>query len=78
MYIVDGEEVNFADGGVPPKKCGFGHTSMIQFRREYCKTRKPACLDGPEACPFYDLCDRVGVSTESGEVVAPSETVAND
>jgi len=46
---------------VPPGKCGFGHTAMIQFGREYCSARKPACLDGPEACPLYDLCDRVGV-----------------
>ena len=63
---------------VPGEKCGFGHTAMIQFGREYCKATKPACLDGPEACPVYGLCDRVGVSPESGDVVAPSETVAND
>ena len=77
-YVVDGEEITFVDGGVPPEKCGFGHTAMIQFGREYCTARKPACLDGPEACPLYDLCDRVGVYPESGEVVDPSEVVAND
>ncbi|MFC7045006.1 endonuclease III domain-containing protein [Halobacteriaceae archaeon GCM10025711] len=60
---------------VPPEKCGFGHTASIQFGREYCTARKPACLDGPEACPLSDLCDQVGVDTESGEVVDPAETV---
>jgi endonuclease-3 len=58
---------------VPPEKCGFGHTAMIQFGREYCTARKPACLDGPEACPMYDLCDRVGVYPDAGEVVDPAE-----
>jgi endonuclease-3 len=77
-YVVDGEKVTFADGGVPPEKCGFGHTAMIQFGREYCTARTPACLDDPEACPLYDLCDRVGVYPESGEVVDPSETVATE
>ena len=62
---------------VPAEKCGFGHTAMIQFGREYCTARKPACLEGPEACPLYDLCDRVGVDPESGEVVDPSETVSD-
>ncbi|WP_380674602.1 endonuclease III domain-containing protein [Salinigranum sp. GCM10025319] len=76
-YTVDGEEVTFADGGVPPEKCGFGHTSMIQFGREYCKARKPACLEGPEACPLYDLCDRVGIDEIEGKVVDPAETVTN-
>ena len=57
---------------VPAEKCGFGHTATIQFGREYCKARKPACLDGPEACPLYDLCERVGVSPETGEVVDPA------
>jgi len=60
---------------VPPEKCGFGHTASIQFGREYCAARKPACLDGPEACPMYDLCDRVGVHPDTGEVVDPAETV---
>jgi endonuclease-3 len=59
---------------VPAEKCGFGHTASIQFGREYCTARTPACLDGPEACPLYDLCDRVGVSPGTGEVVDPSET----
>jgi endonuclease-3 len=58
---------------VPAEKCGFGHTASIQFGRECCSARKPACLDGPEACPLSDLCDRVGVSPETGEVADPSE-----
>ena len=61
---------------VPAAKCGFGHTAMIQFGREYCTARKPSCLEGPEACPLYDLCDRVGVYSETGEVVDPAETVS--
>ncbi|MDS0474902.1 endonuclease III [Natrinema sp. 1APR25-10V2] len=77
-YVVDGEEITFAHGGVPPEKCGFGHTATIQFGREYCTARKPACLEGPEACPLFDLCDRVGVDIESGTVVDPAETVSND
>ncbi|GAB7092047.1 endonuclease III [Halorubrum luteum] len=60
------------EADVPPEKCGFGHTAMIQFGREYCTARKPACLDGPEACPLYDLCDRVGVDEIDGEVVDPA------
>ncbi|MDS0293422.1 endonuclease III domain-containing protein [Halogeometricum luteum] len=58
---------------VPAEKCGFGHTAMIQFGREYCKARKPACLDGPEACPLYDLCDRVGVDEVAESVVDPAD-----
>lgn len=58
---------------VPPEKCGFGHTAMIQFGREYCSARSPACLEGPDACPLFDLCDRVGVDPENGTVVDPSE-----
>ncbi|SFR47202.1 endonuclease III domain-containing protein [Halogeometricum limi] len=58
---------------VPAEKCGFGHTAMIQFGREYCTARKPACLDGPEACPLYDLCDRVGVDELDESVVDPAE-----
>ena len=58
---------------VPPEKCGFGHTAMIQFGREYCTARKPACLEGPEACPLYDLCDRVGIDEIDGEAIDPSE-----
>jgi endonuclease-3 len=58
---------------VPAEKCGFGHTAMIQFGREFCKARKPACLDDPEACPMADLCDQVGIYPEEGEVVEPSE-----
>jgi endonuclease-3 len=48
---------------------------MIQFGREYCTARKPACLDGPEACPLSDHCNRVGVDETSGTVVDPAETV---
>jgi len=59
---------------VPAEKCGFGHTAMIQFGREYCTARKPACLDDPEACPLADRCDQVGVYPASGEVVDPAET----
>jgi len=72
----DHEAVRAAmEANVPPVKCGFGHTAMIQFGREYCTARTPACLDGPEACPLYDRCDRVGIDPESGEVVDPAETV---
>jgi endonuclease-3 len=60
---------------VPGAKCGFGHTASIQFGREYCSARKPACLDGPEACPLFDLCDRVGVDPDTGEVVDPADAV---
>ncbi|WP_435186341.1 endonuclease III domain-containing protein, partial [Halobellus sp. EA9] len=65
------------EADVPGEKCGFGHTAMIQFGREYCSARKPACLDGPEACPLYDLCDRVGVDEMAESVVDPAE-VAGD
>jgi endonuclease-3 len=58
---------------VPPEKCGFGHTATIQFGREYCSARKPACLDDPEACPLAELCDQVGVDTVAGEVVDPAD-----
>jgi endonuclease-3 len=62
------------EAAVPTRKCGFGHTAMIQFGREYCSARTPACLDGPDACPLYDLCDRVGVDERDGTVVDPDET----
>jgi len=58
---------------VPGEKCGFGHTASIQFGREYCSARKPACLDGPEACPLADVCDQVGVDPATGEVVDPAD-----
>ena len=58
---------------VPADKCGFGHTAMIQFGREYCTARKPACLDDPDACPMADLCAQVGVYPETGELVDPAE-----
>jgi len=63
------------EASVPAEKCGFGHTAMIQFGREYCSARKPACLDGPEACPLYDRCDRVGVDESGGTVVDPDGTI---
>jgi len=62
------------EDSLPAGKCGFGHTAMIQFGREYCTARKPACLDGPEACPLSDLCDRVGVDEIDERVVDPAET----
>jgi endonuclease-3 len=75
----DHEQVRQAmEAAVPPEKCGFGHTAMIQFGREYCTARKPACLDGPEACPLVDHCDQVGIDELSGEVVDPAEVVADD
>jgi endonuclease-3 len=58
---------------VPAEKCGFGHTATIQFGREFCTARKPACLEDPEACPMADLCEQVGVYPAEGEVVDPSE-----
>ncbi len=61
------------EADVPAEKCGFGHTAMIQFGREYCTARKPACLDGPEACPLYDRCDRVGVDEVDESVVDPAD-----
>jgi endonuclease-3 len=64
------------EAAVPPEKCGFGHTAMIQFGREYCSARKPACLDGPEACPLVEYCDQVGVDELSGEVVDPADVMA--
>ncbi|WP_255194189.1 endonuclease III domain-containing protein [Natronobeatus ordinarius] len=58
---------------IPAEKCGFGHTASIQFGRECCTARKPACLEDPEACPMADLCDQVGVYPETGEVVDPAD-----
>lgn len=72
----DHEEVRAVlERDVPAAKCGFAHTATIQFGREYCTARKPACLDDPEACPMTDLCDQVGVYPETGEVVDPAETL---
>jgi len=61
------------EASVPAAACGFGHTAMIQFGRDYCTARKPACLDGPEACPLYDHCDRVGVDELAESVVDPAD-----
>jgi len=58
---------------VPAEKCGFGHTAMIQFGREYCSARKPACLADPDACPLEDVCDQVGVYPDTGEVADPAD-----
>ena len=58
---------------VPAEKCGFGHTAMIQFGREYCSARTPACLEDPAACPMADVCEQVGVYPATGEVVDPGE-----
>jgi endonuclease-3 len=63
---------------VPAEKCGFGHTASIQFGREYCKARKPACLDDPDACPLGDVCEQVGVYPDSGEVIDPAEAPEAD
>lgn len=62
---------------VPGEKCGFGHTASIQFGREYCSSRKPICLDGLDECPLSDVCDRVGVDVETGEVVDPANASAD-
>lgn len=61
------------EAALPAEKCGFGHTAMIQFGREFCTARKPACLDDPEACPMTDVCAQVGVYPDSGEVVDPRD-----
>ncbi|MDH5021561.1 endonuclease III domain-containing protein [Halobacterium rubrum] len=61
------------EASVPADACGFGHTAMIQFGRDYCTARKPACLDGPEACPLYDYCDRAGVDEVTETVVDPAD-----
>ncbi len=57
---------------VPAAKCGFGHTASIQFGREFCSARAPACLEDPDACPMADLCDQVGVYPATGEIVDPA------
>ena len=70
----DHEEVREAlEAAVPAEKCGFGHTAMIQFGREYCSARDPACLDDPDACPMADLCEQIGVYPATGEVIDPAE-----
>jgi len=66
------------EAAVPAGKCGFGHTAMIQFGREYCGARKPVCLDDPDACPMADVCDQVGVYPETGEVVDPADAPEAD
>jgi endonuclease-3 len=63
---------------VPPGKCGFGHTAMIQFGREFCSARRPACLADPDACPMADRCEQVGVYPEAGETVDPADAPEAD
>lgn len=65
------------EASVPPEKCGFGHTATIQFGREYCTARRPCCLDGPDACPVGDLCERVGVDPATDAVVDPADTAGD-
>lgn len=70
----DHEAVRAAlEAAVPDAACGFGHTAMIQFGREYCTARDPACLDDPAACPLAEHCDRVGVDAATGAVVDPAD-----
>jgi endonuclease-3 len=57
---------------VPAEKCGFGHTASIQFGRDFCTARQPACLEGPEVCPLYYVCDRLGVDAVTGDFVDPA------
>ncbi|MWV40633.1 endonuclease III [Natrialba sp. INN-245] len=72
----DHEEVRAAlEREVPAEKCGFGHTATIQFGREYCTARNPACLEDPDACPLGDVCEQVGVYPETGDVIDPAEAV---
>jgi endonuclease-3 len=69
----DHEEVReVLEAQIPAVKCGFGHTASIQFGREYCTARKPACLDDPDGCPMADRCEQVGVYPDVGEVVDPA------
>lgn len=61
------------EADLDPDTCGFGHTSMIQFGREYCTARRPACLEGNDHCPLSNDCAQVGVDPESGTVVDPAD-----
>jgi endonuclease-3 len=58
---------------VPAEACGFGHTASLQFGREYCSARDPACLDETRTCPIGDLCDQVGIQQETGTAVDPAD-----
>ncbi len=70
----DHEEVrDVLESQVPPEKCGYGHTTSIQFGREYCTARQPACLEADTSCPLFDLCDRVGIDHDAGTVIDPAE-----
>jgi endonuclease-3 len=62
------------EAAVPDEKCGFGHTAMIQFGREYCTARSPVCLEDPDACPLAEHCDQVGVDPVAGTVSDPAGT----
>lgn len=61
---------------VAPEACGFGHTASIQFGREYCAAREPACLDEARTCPLREHCDQVGIDMESGTVLDPADAGA--
>jgi len=61
------------EAAVPPERCGFGHTTTLQFGRDYCTARSPVCLDDPGACPLADRCDRVGVDPDAGTVADPAD-----
>ncbi len=69
---------DYLEAAVPAEKCGFGHTAMIQFGREYCSARTPRCLESPDACPLVDACAQVGVSPASGDVVDPATADSAD
>jgi endonuclease-3 len=70
----DHEEVRqVLETTIPDEACGFGHTASIQFGREYCTARQPACLDGEEDCPLANLCAQRGVDHEMQSVVDPAE-----
>jgi endonuclease-3 len=60
------------ENDVPAEWCGFGHTASIQFGREYCSARNPACLEG-EDCPLAEECDQVGVDVLEETVVDPAD-----
>ncbi|WP_248909222.1 endonuclease III domain-containing protein [Halocatena marina] len=57
---------------VPDEKCGFGHTASIQFGRDYCTARSPACT-GDTDCPLEDRCEQVGI--RETEIVDPADTL---
>lgn len=40
---------------IPPHKTGWGHSTMIQFGREYCTSQNPDC----DGCPLKDICPQI-------------------